>query len=123
MSGDVMMFPDTVEEFMEQYKVVDREQVYSNGIEFVPIFRMQQWFDHVKHSRPDDLRPVGKWEDAGKQMLINLENAREQYSVLGYPHRTELKRRCSVCRKITLVDSSIEYKYCPHCGAVMSKGE
>lgn len=41
---NVMEFPETVEEFMEDYKVVDTEQVYSNGAEYVPIFRMKQWF-------------------------------------------------------------------------------
>ncbi len=46
--GDMMTFPQTVEEFMEQYKVVDTEQIYSNGSAYVPIFRMKQWFDHVK---------------------------------------------------------------------------
>ena len=46
MCVDIMTFPDTVEEFMEQYKMVDREQIYSNGCEYVPIFRMKQWFDH-----------------------------------------------------------------------------
>lgn len=44
--SDVMEFPNTVEEFMELYKVVDTEQVYTNGTEFVPIFRMKQWFEH-----------------------------------------------------------------------------
>lgn len=44
----MMLFPDTVEEFMEQYKIVDTEQVYTNGAELVPIFRMKQWFDHIK---------------------------------------------------------------------------
>ena len=77
---------------------------------------------HAPTISPDEVRGVGEWEDAGKQMVINLENAREQYSALGYPHRTELKRRCSLCRKITLVDASIEYRYCPHCGARM-KGD
>ena len=44
-----MRFPDTVEEFMEQYKVVDREGIYmSKGSELVPIFRMDQWFEHEK---------------------------------------------------------------------------
>lgn len=46
MCGDMMAFPDTVEEFMEQYKMVDREQIYSNGCEYVPIYRMKQWFAH-----------------------------------------------------------------------------
>lgn len=44
--SECMTFPDTVEKFMEQYKVVDTEQVYSNGTEFVPIYRMRQWFEH-----------------------------------------------------------------------------
>ena len=46
---DCMEFPETVEEFMEQYKVVDTEEVYSNGVEFVPIFRMKQWFEHEQN--------------------------------------------------------------------------
>ena len=49
MSGDCMRFPDTVEEFMEQYKVVDKEGIYmSKGAKLVPIFRMEQWFEHEK---------------------------------------------------------------------------
>lgn len=45
--ADMMTFPDTVEEFMEQYKIVDTDQVYTNGVEMVPIFRMEQWFEHL----------------------------------------------------------------------------
>lgn len=48
---DMMDFPDTVEEFMEQYKVTDTKQIYSNGTEYVPIFRMKQWFEHI-HAAP-----------------------------------------------------------------------
>ena len=29
--SDMMTFPATVEEFMEQYKMTDTEHVYSNG--------------------------------------------------------------------------------------------
>lgn len=64
-------------------------------------------------------RKVGKWEKRGKQMIINLENAREQYAELGYPHRNQMKLQCSECRMLTMVDSSIGYDYCPHCGARM----
>ena len=46
MANTTMMFPNTVMEFMEQHKMVDTEQIYSNGIEYVPIFRMEQWFAH-----------------------------------------------------------------------------
>lgn len=48
MMADVMIFPKSVDEFMEQYKVVDKDHVYSNGTAFVPIFRMKQWFEHLE---------------------------------------------------------------------------
>ncbi len=62
-----------------------------------------------------------RWEKVGENMIINLENAREQYKELGYPHRIELLLRCDSCRKITIVDSSIAYRFCPHCGKEMQQ--
>ena len=58
--GDMMTFPATVEEFMEQYKMTDTEHVYSNGTEFVPIYRMKQWFEHCRNQQrpPIDVVPV-----------------------------------------------------------------
>ena len=58
--ADMMAFPDTVEEFMEQYKMVDKEQIYSNGIEYVPIFRMRQWFEHLKNKADVPDMNIGK---------------------------------------------------------------
>lgn len=54
--ADMMTFPETVEEFMEQYKVVDTEHVYTNGTEFVPIFRMKQWFEHLPSVEPEIIK-------------------------------------------------------------------
>lgn len=49
--GEIMQFPETVEEFMQQYKITDTQQVYTNGTELVPIFRMKQWFEaHKQHN-------------------------------------------------------------------------
>ena len=51
--SDCMTFPDTAEEFMEQYKVVDTDGIYmSKGAELVPIFRMRQWFEHLPSAQP-----------------------------------------------------------------------
>lgn len=49
--GDLMTFPNTVGEFMEQYKITDTEQIYTNGADLVPIFRMKQWFEHKPEQR------------------------------------------------------------------------
>ena len=41
-----MTFPETFEEFAEQYKIVDSKEVYTNGTELIPIFRVKQWLEH-----------------------------------------------------------------------------
>ena len=94
---EVMKFPKTAEEFMEQYKVVDTDHVYSNGVEFVPIFRMKQWFEHTAEK-------TGKWES---HVLDG---------VMG--HRPTIIS-CSNCNQV------IAYKtnYCPNCGARMVDNE
>ena len=46
--GEKMQFPETVEEFMQQYKITDTQQVYTSGTELVPISRMEQWFEAHK---------------------------------------------------------------------------
>lgn len=61
--GEMMQFPKTVEEFMQQYKLTDTQQVYTNGTELVPISRMKQWFEAHKQrwipcsERMPDLKP------------------------------------------------------------------
>lgn len=74
--ADRMTFPNTVEEFMEKYKIVDTYCVYTNGVEMVPIFRMQQWFDHVWQWRNNV--PGSTWHDAQSADAINkLKRERE----------------------------------------------
>lgn len=54
--NDCMYFPGTVEEFMEQYKVIDTDGIYmSKGCTLVPIFRMKQWFEHLQKSCDDTI--------------------------------------------------------------------
>ena len=63
--GDMMAFPASVEEFMSQYKMTDTEHVYSNGTEYVPIYRMKQWFEHCRNQqRPtiDAVEVVRCWD-------------------------------------------------------------
>lgn len=94
--SDLMTFPNTVEEFMEQYKIVDTEHVYTNGVEMVPIFRMQQWFDHVHNA---DAAPV-----------VHAHRV-HCHSAGGGTHWLA----CSECQNpIDHAD-----KYCRNCGAIM----
>lgn len=101
--ADCMIFPDTVEEFMEQYKVVDTEQVYSNGTEFVPIFRMKQWFDHAPTIEPE--RKTGKW-------IVHMQRG-------NWSDREQ--KTCSECGK-TFKNLDVA-NYCPNCGLPMEGEE
>ena len=44
--AEMMTFPETFEEFAEQYKIIDDEKIYTNGTELIPIFRVKQWLEH-----------------------------------------------------------------------------
>ena len=42
----MMTFPETFDEFAEEYGFVDEKEVYTNGSELIPIFRVKQWLEH-----------------------------------------------------------------------------
>lgn len=44
--ADKMTFPNTFEEFIKQYSFKDKEEIYTNGAELIPIFRVEQAWDH-----------------------------------------------------------------------------
>lgn len=41
-----MEFPETIEEFIEQYSFKDKEQIYTNGSVLMHVFRVKQMIDH-----------------------------------------------------------------------------
>ena len=103
--ADKMIFPETVEEFMEQNKIVDSDQVYTNGSELVPIQRMKQWFEHKR----------GQWTE--KQIV--QEHGDE-------PIIDEWQSAsCSECGRYHTTPFMYffhDYNYCPYCGADMRGG-
>ena len=101
--GDMMTFPASVEEFMEQYKMTDTDHVYSNGTEYVPIYRMKQWFEHVN---PCDFQSVrhGRWIS-----LTDCSNAGVYCSVC---HKKVYKEDYAICNR----KNKLRSDYCPNCG-------
>ena len=98
--ADMMTFPNTVEEFMEQYKIVDTEEVYTNGAELVPIFRMMQWFEHVSAmdtiSRHAAIEGINKLMEIHFDRKIVLKKARDVVEQLP-PAQPEIIR-CKDCK-------------------------
>lgn len=51
---DVMTFPDAIEEFLNEYSFKDREEIYTNGSDLIPVFRVKQAIDHF-FNKPQQL--------------------------------------------------------------------
>ena len=103
--SDAMMFPETIEEFIDQYKLIDTDQIYTNGSELIQVFRVMQW---VEHERALDAEPVrhGYW------IPINPD-------VYGADLFS-----CSVCGIYSgdgHYRKEFDYEYCPNCGAKMDE--
>jgi len=49
--ADLMIFPDDVYDFIEQYGIRDTEEVYTNGSMLIPVFRVEQMIDHYFRER------------------------------------------------------------------------
>lgn len=130
---DMMTFPDTVDEFMEQYKMVDTHEVYSNGCEYVPIFRMQQWFEHER----------AKMNDHTNKCYVSIAEA---YNTLTeyYHHRNDIQRAALLEALLKVPPADVEpvrhgqwlpyefeakpYKFgkqmwakCSHCGTAVQR--
>ena len=49
MSCDIMGFPETFEEYAKRYGFKDTEEHYTNGSELIPVFRVNQWLEHIAY--------------------------------------------------------------------------
>ena len=60
---------------------------------------------------------MNKWELVSETKVYRDRlTEEEQRAVLGYSGRTISTLRCPYCRMHTMVDSTILYEFCPHCG-------
>ena len=87
--ADIMVFPETWEEYEKENGFTDTEQIYTNGSRLIPSFRVEQWLDHIG-------RPKGKWIDSSEDGYVE----------------------CPFCHSATTCEDNIdELHYCWNCGA------
>ena len=48
MDNEEMTFPNTFSEFVNLYKFKDTEEIYTNGSDLIPVFRVMQWMKHIE---------------------------------------------------------------------------
>lgn len=44
--GECMIFPENWEDFLGDYCFKDREEIYTNGSQLIPVFRVVQMVEH-----------------------------------------------------------------------------
>lgn len=64
--ADRMAFPNTMKEFIESFSFKDSEEVYTNGAELIPVFRVEQGFEHyakeIRAKAIDEFAEKIQWE-------------------------------------------------------------
>ena len=66
MGPEQMDFPNTFDEFVEHYGFKDKDEIYTNGSEIIPVFRVKQWLEHIKESQ--------RFADASKTIEPTITN-------------------------------------------------
>lgn len=51
--GQMMDFPNTFDEFAKDYGFKDKKEIYTNGSELIPVFRVRQWLEHISTTKND----------------------------------------------------------------------
>lgn len=69
------------------------------------------------------MRNRGRWRDDGGFKYKHWGDNSEAKRIFGTEWRKMLRLKCSECKMLTLVDDTIAYKYCPHCGAQMNSAD
>lgn len=49
-----MEFPKDFYEFVDEYGFIDDKEIYTNGSHLIPVFRVEQWLNHIERQSSDD---------------------------------------------------------------------
>ena len=80
----------------------------------------------IDNSPTIEAEPVkhGRWEFEAKWQYKNCDGrGMERKEIFGTTKRTCNRLKCSKCKKVVVIDDTIAYAYCPHCGAKMDAKE
>ena len=97
--ADRMEFPATFDEFAEQYKIVDKQEVYTNGTELIPIFRVKQWLE----DNPDVISQGEAYKWYHEYHRIKDELEREKMY-----HRETERLADKYCAELQVAKSAVE---------------
>ncbi len=89
-----MQFPNTLDEFIEQYSFVDKERIYTNGSELIPTFRIKQWEEHQERNNYKELyeKEKGNWNELKEWLEDNWKQSQDVWFVKIINKMQEIER-------------------------------
>ena len=72
MSGEMMTFPKTWEEYEKYWGFNDSDEVYTNNARLIPSFRVKQWLNHIKEAEPKWIPVTEQLPDKDVPVLVYL---------------------------------------------------
>ena len=127
MTREKMEFPNTFDEFVKSYGFKDNEEVYTNGSELIPVFRVKQWLDHIEPcedaiSREKAIKQCGFGmtsllvADCLRRLPLVTPKQRTGHWIREFNDiEGEVRFTCSSCGEFQLFGTD----FCPNCGAKM----
>lgn len=91
--ADIMEFPKTMKEFVDSYSFKDREEVYTNGVELIPVFRVEQAIEHYEK----EIRNKAIDDFAKKMFDVAYEDYESDKLIIDYVDVVEIaeEMRCA----------------------------
>lgn len=71
--ADMMDFPETIEEFLDSYAFVDKEEVYTNGSMLIPLFRVKQGLEHYVWKLNNEINRQKVENESLKQIIYEQD--------------------------------------------------
>lgn len=102
--SDMMNFPKTPLEFVKSYKFKDSDEIYTNGSELIPVFRVEQMLEHYYKPLKEKATPKKP-----KKAYMNLK---------GYDYYNYIcpNCKCFICFDTEKDKVQREQMYCKKCG-------
>ena len=91
-----MEFPETFDEFAKQYGFTDTEEIYTNGSELIPVFRVKQWLEHI--NKPTQMIDKSNFDE--RQYRADIDSAYDcgRNSVFGAIEdiKNDIEQHCNI---------------------------
>lgn len=67
-------FPDNFMDFIEEFSFNDKEKIYTDGIDLIPVFRVEQAWDHYSSYIKNAISNIQRCNQIIQNNLYNLED-------------------------------------------------